>query len=203
MNLARMNALCALVGSMLAGAAAFVPNHSGFRVNQPTSNPLKLMNGEVVDVVSNSAATAASHFNNMLIATIDADIANVPENEFAPIFAGGIMVMFGGVLSALIVGFILESNNSYANVIADSYAQGAEDEEFWKGLSDEEAKKTKELLQKLKESKEGGAPAAPAVAEPVAATSVEEAPEAPKSEPAASAEPTTASSAGKDMFSDY
>lgn len=189
---------------MLAGAAAFVPTHSGFRARQPTSKPLKLMNGEVADTVSTSAATAASHFNNMLIATIDADIANVPENEFAPIFAGGIMVMFGGVLSALIVGFILESNNSYANVIADSYAQGAEDEEFWKGLSDEEAKKTKELLQKLKESKEGGAPATPAVAEPVAAASVvEEAPEAPKSEPAATPEPTAAAGAGKDMFSDY
>ena len=61
--------------------------------------------------------------------------------------------MMGGIVSALIVGFILESRNLYATVVADSYAQGAEDEEFWKGLSEEEKKKAQELLQKLKASK--------------------------------------------------
>ena len=108
---------------------------------------------------SSTAAAAAPTFhqmNNFLLATIDADIANISDNEFAPIFPGGIMVMFGGILSALIVGFILESNNSYANVIADSYAQSEDDEEFWKGLSDEEAIKVREAMQKLKAAKEGG-----------------------------------------------
>ena len=37
-------------------------------------------------------------------------------------------------------------------------AQGAEDEEFWKGLSEEEKKKTRELLDKIKESKDGNSP---------------------------------------------
>lgn len=97
--------------------------------------------------------------SNMLISTIDSDIANIPTNEFAPIFMGGIIVMFGGVLSALIVGFILENGNLYANVVADSYAQTEEDEEFWKGLSDEEKKKAQAMIDKLnakKTQQEGG-----------------------------------------------
>ena len=52
--------------------------------------------------------------------------------------------MFGGVLSALVVGFILDRGDLYATVAAESYLQGADDEEFWKGLSDEEKKKTLE-----------------------------------------------------------
>lgn len=98
--------------------------------------------------------------SNMWISTIDSDIANIPQNEFAPVFMGGIIVMFGGVISALIVGYILESKNLYANVVADSYAQGSDDEEFWKGLSDEEKKKTQALIDKLKAKKasENGVP---------------------------------------------
>lgn len=69
--------------------------------------------------------------------------------------------MFGGVISASIVGYILESKDLYANVVADSYAQGADDEDFWKGLSDEEKKKTQALIDKLnaKKASENGAPA--------------------------------------------
>ena len=48
------------------------------------------------------------------------------------------MVMFGGVLSAVIVGFLLEKGDLYASIAAESYLQSAEDEEFWKGLSQEE-----------------------------------------------------------------
>lgn len=85
------------------------------------------------------------------IATVDSDIAAMSDNEFAPIFAGGIVVMFGGLVSALIVGLILEKNDSYANVIADSYAQGADfDEDFWKNISDEDKVKAEEILTKLK-----------------------------------------------------
>lgn len=94
--------------------------------------------------------------NSLIVATIDSDIANIPTNEFAPVFAGGIVVMFGGLLSALVVGFIIDKRNLYANLVADSYAQGEDDEEFWKGLSEEEKKKTQELLQRVRESKQGG-----------------------------------------------
>lgn len=60
--------------------------------------------------------------------------------------------MIGGVFSAVMVGFLLESNNSYASVVADSYAQGG-DEEFWDSLSPEDQVKAKELIKKLKASK--------------------------------------------------
>jgi hypothetical protein len=111
-----------------------------------------LADGSLVDSIMAS---------NMWLSTIDSDIANIPMNEFAPVFFGGIAVMFGGVVSALIVGYILDSKNLYASVVADSYAQGADDEEFWKGLSDEEKKKTQALIDKLnaKKAAEGGAPA--------------------------------------------
>jgi hypothetical protein len=95
--------------------------------------------------------------NSLLLATIDSDIASISDNEFAPIFMGGIAVMFGGVLSTMVVGYILESKNLYASVVADSYAQGAQDEDFWKGLSEEEKVKAEEMLQKVKNSMEGTA----------------------------------------------
>jgi hypothetical protein len=95
------------------------------------------------------------NMNSLVLATIDADIANIDPNKFGLVFAGGIAVMVGGVLSALIVGYILEKGDLYASVVADSYLQGAQDEDFWKGLSDEEKKKTQELLKKVKASKEG------------------------------------------------
>lgn len=61
--------------------------------------------------------------------------------------------MFGGVISALIVGFILENGNLYANVVADSYAQSEEDEEFWKGLSEEEKNKAQAMIDRLNAKK--------------------------------------------------
>lgn len=91
----------------------------------------------------------------MWIATIDSDIAKIPDNEFGLVFAGGIAVMFGGLFSTLFVGWIVDSKNLYANIVADSYAQGADDEEFWKGLSNDEKIRTKELLEKVKNSRNG------------------------------------------------
>lgn len=63
--------------------------------------------------------------------------------------------MFGGVLSALMVGFILERGNLYASVVADSYAQGGDNEEFWQGLTDTERKKAEDVLQKIRDTKGG------------------------------------------------
>ena len=132
--------------------------------------------------------------NTLIVATIDSDIANIPTNEFAPVFAGGVVVMFGGLLSALVVGFIVDKRNLYANLVADSYAQGEDDEEFWKGLNEEEKKKTQELLQRVRESKQGGSsrpeeqPAsitslsAPAKSEDIAPSTAEVAPAGERSE---------------------
>lgn len=138
-----------------SGASTFhrslLPVQSEARHHGVTKHSM-LADGSLVDSIMAS---------NVWLATIDADIANIPTNEFAPVFFGGIAVMFGGVLSALIVGYILDSKNLYASVVADSYAQGADDEEFWKGLSDEEKKKTQALIDKLNAKKvsDDGAPA--------------------------------------------
>mmetsp|Transcript_26899 Transcript_26899/g.40394 ORF Transcript_26899/g.40394 Transcript_26899/m.40394 type:complete len:133 (-) Transcript_26899:258-656(-) len=74
--------------------------------------------------------------------------------------------MAGGLFSALMVGFLLESNNSYASVVADSYSQQDgiksssgnvdDDEEFWSKLSPEDQVKARELIDKLRASKNGG-----------------------------------------------
>lgn len=198
--------------SCTSTVTAFVaPLPTRFSATTTTTKPLRMIGDgtHLVDSITTASSLSASahmsQLNNFLVATIDSDIANVPENEFAPIFAGGIMVMFGGLLSALIVGFILESRDLYANVVADSYAQGAEDEEFWKGLSEEEQKKTRELIQKLKESKgESEAPSTPAEA-PVAAATSDVASKELTSVPVASTETTQKVEEGKDagMFSDY
>jgi hypothetical protein len=97
-----------------------------------------------------SSMASASNF----ISTVSADIDSIPNNEFATVFGGGIAVMIGSVISTLMVGYLLESNNSYASVVADSYAQGG-DEAFWESLSPEDQIKTKSMLEKLRKSKEG------------------------------------------------
>ena len=108
----------------------------------------------------------------------------------------------GGVLSALIVGFLLEKGDLYASVAAESYLQSAESEDFWKGLSEEEKKKTEEVLAKIKAQKEGGgAPAALAsteIQEPAATTPAasSDSQENSSMAPAVASKPT-------DMFSDY
>jgi hypothetical protein len=96
-----------------------------------------------------------------MVATIDSDISNLSANEFAPVFMGGIAVMFGGLLSVLFVGYIVNSQDLSARIVADSYAQSENDEAFWQGLSDEEKKKTQALLQRVKESKGGTKKLAP------------------------------------------
>lgn len=211
MNVSQISFSLTVWASLLATSAAFVSPNPGFSTTAP--QPLHMMFGgeaagladAVTSASSYSTSTAAlSQVNNFLVATIDADIANISDNEFAPIFAGGILVMFGGVLSALIVGGILESNNSYANVIADSYAQSEDDEEFWKSLSDEEATKTRELLAKLKESKEGKSSSSSSPAPVAKATTVLESQNS-EAAGASKAESTPKGEAQKsgDMFSDY
>lgn len=64
--------------------------------------------------------------------------------------------MLGGVLSALFVGFLLDKGDLYANLAAESYLQSADNEEFWKNLSEEEQVKARELMKKIKASKDGG-----------------------------------------------
>lgn len=136
-------------------------------------------------------ASFLSDANGLLISTIDSDIASIPNEQFGLVFAGGIMVMVGGVLSAVIVGFLLEKGDLYASVAAESYLQSEDDKEFWRGLSDEEQVKAKELMEKIRASKDGG--------------SSPEAKPQPSMSATASTASTTESSPSKpaDMFSDY
>ena len=167
---------------------AFAPKNIDAITRQRATTPSAM---NMVPLDDMSAIHSASNF----ISTISADIDNIPDDNFAQVFAGGIAVMIGGVLSTVMVGFLLESGNSYASVVADSYAQGG-DEEFWESLSPEDQEKTRELMEKLRKSKEGkgeGADAgeSPAVPVPSPAASVDE--------PSKGAEKKEAIS----MFSDY
>jgi hypothetical protein len=132
-----------------------------------------------------------------LIATIDADIANISDNEFAPIFMGGILVMLGGVFSAAILGFILEKGDLYANIVADSYVQQGNDEEFWRGLSEEDRIKGMEILKELEEKK-GKKPSMFPTISPLELRN--------KKDPTEYSQENSRSSSAKkemDMFSDY
>lgn len=90
------------------------------------------------------------------IATIDSDIANVPTNEFAPIFTAGLVVMFGGVFSTVLLGYLLEKNDLYAKLLIESFSQGDANDTFWNGVSEEEKQKTLRLIERMKRSREEG-----------------------------------------------
>ncbi len=105
------------------------------------------------------------------LATVSADIDSIPTDEFGLVFAGGIAVMLGGVVSALVVGALLDSGDNYSSVIAESYEgrvtkeEIMADEEFWSKLTPEQQEEAKKLLGKVKESKERGGTGLPLVGE--------------------------------------
>jgi len=126
--------------------AAFVTKHT-IRHPYIITRRVHLMQGDPFLSLTTSSST--------VIATIDSDIAKISNEDFGLVFAGGILVMVGGVLSALIVGFILEKSNSYAQIVADSYAEGGDDA-FLNSLSPDDRDKAKDMLEKLRQSKERG-----------------------------------------------
>jgi len=93
------------------------------------------------------------------IATIDSDIANIPDDEFGKVFAGGGIIIFGSILSTIFVGFLIESNGGgYADLVAETYAeQNMEDgkESYLNslGLGDKEKKETEEMVRAFREKK--------------------------------------------------
>merc|ERR1711862_637836 len=102
-----------------------------------------------------ATTTSSILSTDKLIATIDSDIASISNDDFKTVFLGCVVVMFGGLLSTLVVGLILKTNNGYGRVIAESYPdeEGAE-EEFLRSLPEAEREEAKALLQKLREEKE-------------------------------------------------
>ena len=92
------------------------------------------------------AAAAAAAASSVLLSTIDSDIANIPENEFRTVFAGGIGIMFGSILSTIFVGYLIESGGGggkrgggYVDLVAETYVEqssimGEKEETFLNSL---------------------------------------------------------------------
>jgi len=112
-----------------------------------------------IDTQTPVVISDAAH--SMWIATIDSDIANIQLEEFRKVFAGGIAVMVGGLISTTLLGTIIEKKDLYANLAAESYIDMADDPNFWKqmteGMSPEEQEKAKELMLKIKAQRAGEA----------------------------------------------
>ena len=171
-----------------------------------TSSRLDLTIPAFADILSDYASSS------LILSTIDADIANIPTNEFQTVFLGGLGVMAGGLISAIAVGAILEGTNGYAAVVAESYDLEA-DEEFWKGLSEEEARKAREMLQKVKQQRgdnteQTNTETTPTIAATTTTTTTTTTAAKEESKPAAAATTTASATPATedkavDMFSDY
>jgi len=184
------------------------PSAMGFGVGQslqryqskgtnPSSTTL-----HVLPIDTQTSAEISNTAHSMWIATIDSDIANIQLEEFRKVFAGGIAVMVGGLISTTLLGTIIEKKDLYANLAAESYMEMADDPAFWKkmtdGMSPEEQEKTKVLMAKIKAQRAGESPGQQplAMASEVAETSssIETKSTTPKDEVV---------KASSDMFSDY
>jgi len=156
----------------------------------------------VLPIDTQTSAEISNTAHSMWIATIDSDIANIQLEEFRKVFAGGIAVMVGGLISTTLLGTIIEKKDLYANLAAESYMEMADDPAFWKkmtdGMSPEEQEKTKVLMAKIKAQRAGESPGQQplAMASEVAETSssIETKSTTPKDEVV---------KASSDMFSDY
>ena len=63
------------------------------------------------------------------ISTVSADIDSIPDDEFGKVFAGGGVIIFGSILSTIIVGALVESGDGgYADLVAETYAEQDLDE---------------------------------------------------------------------------
>jgi len=87
------------------------------------------------------------------LSTVSADIDNVPTDQFGKIFAGGIFVMFGSVVSTMIVGSIIEKSGIYGDIVADSYSEEIDDKLF-NQLSSEDKEELRKLITDLEASGE-------------------------------------------------
>jgi hypothetical protein len=158
-----------------------------------------------IDLYSSIAAAtttttaATTHAaQNLWIATIDSDIANIQLEEFRKVFAGGIAVMAGGLISTTMVGYILKKKDLYTSLAAESYLDMAKDDpDFWKkmsdGLSEQEKAKVETWRIEQLPQQEGGDAVVNVVDNSSSSSNVET---------ANAAEKETAK-ASNDMFSDY
>lgn len=77
---------------IIASSQAFLPQIQNHRIRNsvPTENAALHLH-DVSDVVSSAATTMLTHANSLWLSTIDSDIEAIPENEFATVFAGGLV----------------------------------------------------------------------------------------------------------------
>ena len=112
--------------------------------------------------------------------------------------------MIGGLLSTTLLGTIIDKKDLYAKLAAESYADMADDPEFWKqmteGMSPEEKEKAKELMERIKADKEGRP--APVTSLEATATTSDDAGASSTAAPTETPE-DEAAKASNDMFSDY
>jgi hypothetical protein len=132
--------------------------HHDKKRRSPRQQLLLHVSSSLLSVVADhNILTAAASSSWWWIATIDSDIAKIPDNEFAPVFLGGMAVMLGGVLSAAFVGTVVDQRNLYGQLVVDSYLPDRNDEAFWKGLNEEERLKVKDLLERMALGQDGDA----------------------------------------------
>merc|ERR1719203_1011415 len=125
-----ISALCAALACLSNNTVqAFVPPVVGRTMQQQqqqqqqTSTPSRQQSPSITSLnlwlPDEHALTSASSF----IATIDSDIANIPDNEFGKVFAGAGVIMLGSILSTVFVGFLIESTDGYADLVAETYVE--------------------------------------------------------------------------------
>mmetsp|Transcript_11522 Transcript_11522/g.20722 ORF Transcript_11522/g.20722 Transcript_11522/m.20722 type:complete len:194 (+) Transcript_11522:78-659(+) len=141
---------------------AFAPSTSGQTIQQQRTSapsrqsPKTSLNLWLPDAADHTLLTSAA---SSLIATIDSDIANIPDDEFGKVFAGGGIIIFGSILSTIFVGFLIESGGGgYADLVAETYAEQnmGEDEESYLnslGLGEKEKKETEDMVRAFREKK--------------------------------------------------
>ena len=163
-----------------------------------------------IELYSSIATATTTHHaaaQNLWIATIDSDIANIQLEEFRKVFAGGIAVMAGGLISTTMVGFILKKKDLYTSLAAESYLDMAKDDpDFWKkmsdGLSEQEKAKVETWRIKQLQQQEGGNAVVDVVDNSSSISSSSNDNEKEQVVSSSNADKETAK-ASNDMFSDY
>eukprot|EP00588_Corethron_pennatum_P015436 CAMPEP_0194280768 /NCGR_PEP_ID=MMETSP0169-20130528/18699_1 /TAXON_ID=218684 /ORGANISM="Corethron pennatum, Strain L29A3" /LENGTH=163 /DNA_ID=CAMNT_0039025619 /DNA_START=222 /DNA_END=713 /DNA_ORIENTATION=+ len=88
----------------------------------------------------------ASLGSSIAVATASADIDSMSNDAFGPVFAGGIVIMFAGIASALIVGALLEMNpDVYDDLVEAPYQDIKEQKEKERAEAAAEPERAKEM----------------------------------------------------------
>ncbi|KAL7538158.1 hypothetical protein ACHAXR_008322 [Thalassiosira sp. AJA248-18] len=149
--------LCAALACLSSSIVdAFAPPSAGQQQRTATPSRQSPPTSLNLWLPDEHALASASSF----LATIDSDIASIPDDEFGKVFAGGGAIIFGSILSTIFVGFLVESGDGgYADLVAETYAeQNMEDEaeSFFDSLglkSDEQKKEVTDMVQAFREKK--------------------------------------------------